>query len=385
MVTPDTAAASTGEPEGAPAAVVGPYLAGVLDDPRWRDCRIGLIAGGRSNLTYRVDSPAGSVVLRRPPLSGVLPTAHDMVREHRVVAALGPTAVPVPAALHLCTDTEVVGAPFWVSEYVAGPVVRGTLPPGYADRPEQRRAIAEKLVDVLAALHAVDPSAVGLADFGRPEGFVTRQVARWTRQWKTTAQIAAERLGGVETVAEPTEAADLDALADRLAGSVPAAAATRRPGVVHGDYRLDNTVLDPDGSGRVVAVLDWEMSTLGDPLTDLGLLLVYWNEAADTAGRRASLPVSSVTALEGFPGRREVVERYAAATGADLDDLPWYVGMAAFKLAVVVVGVIARQRAGAMLFDQAGEQGQEVAGQLRAALAPLLALGHSALDGDAGI
>jgi aminoglycoside phosphotransferase (APT) family kinase protein len=339
---------------GADPAVVGPYLARVLDDERWAGCEVVLIAGGKSNLTYRVDSPAGSVVLRRPPLGHVLPTAHDMVREHTVLTALGPTAVPVPRTLHLCNGPEVLGQPFYVMELVEGHVCREALPPGYADRPEQRRAVGEALVEVLATLHEVRADDVGLGQFGRPDGYLERQVRRWLKQWDAT------RLDGFEA---------LDALGADLAGSLPA---TQRSGVVHGDYRLDNTILDPAGPGRVAAVLDWEMSTLGDPLADLGILLGYWSQADDDGPRREALVVPAATVLDGFPTRAEVAELYAARTGLDLEPLPWYVSFAAFKLAVVCAGIVARVRGGAMVgpgFDGIEDR-----------IGPLVEIGRAALS-----
>ena len=314
---------------GADPAVVGPYLAEALGDERWRAVDVELIAAGMSNLTYVVTPSGGSaddaVILRRPPTGAVLATAHDMVREHRVVSALSGTPVPVPRTLHLCTDTEVLGAPFYVMERVVGVHVVAELPPGYADEPAQRREIADGLIDVLGELHAVDPAAVGLADFGRPEGFLERQVRRWTTQWEATRD---------------TDRPELDDLAARLAASVPV---TRRTGITHGDYRLDNCLLDPEVRGRVRAVLDWEMSTLGDPLTDLGMLFVYWPQQGETT---ASVP--GVSTLPGFPTRLELAERYAAATGADLDALNWYVAFAWFKFAAIVAGIVARSAAGAM-------------------------------------
>ncbi|MCW2778408.1 MAG: aminoglycoside phosphotransferase [Frankiales bacterium] len=340
-------------PAGADPSVVGPYLASALGEPGWQECTTTLIAGGKSNLTYRLDSPAGSVVLRRPPLGHVLPTAHDMVREHRVMSALDGTAVPVPRMLHLCTDADVLGAPFYVMERVEGLVCREALPAGYADSPAQRRAVGEGLVSVLADLHSVDPASVGLGQFGRPEGYLERQVRRWVKQWDAT------RLEGVP---------GLDPLAADLAAAVPV---TQRSGIVHGDYRLDNTMLHPTEPGRIAAVLDWEMSTLGDPLADLGILLVYWSEAGDGDERDMGAVVKSATALEGFPTRAEVAELYAARTGMDLSALPWAVSFGFFKLAVVCAGIVARVRGGAMVGD--GFEGIEQR------IAPLVELGRATL------
>ncbi|WP_029429997.1 phosphotransferase family protein [Blastococcus sp. URHD0036] len=317
-------------PVGADPVVVGPYLATALGDQRWRQVSVELIAAGMSNLTYVVTPQGGTaddaVILRRPPTGAVLATAHDMEREHRVISALGGTAVPVPRTLHLCTDTAVLGAPFYVMEKVDGVHVVDALPPGYADKPAQRRAIGDGLVDVLADLHAVDPAAVGLADFGRPEGFAARQVRRWSKQWDATRD---------------RDRPAMDALAARLAETVPA---TQRSGIVHGDYRLDNCLLDPGTPGRIRAVLDWEMSTLGDPLTDIGMLFVYWPEA----GEDPPAVQSAVTALPGFPTRQEIAERYAQRSGMDLGELSWYVGFAYFKFAAIVAGIVARSKAGAM-------------------------------------
>jgi aminoglycoside phosphotransferase (APT) family kinase protein len=339
---------------GADPAVVGPYLSRALDDERWATPDVTLIAGGKSNLTYRVESPAGAVVLRRPPLGHVLPTAHDMVREHTVMTALGGTAVPVPRTLHLCTDSEVLGQPFYVMELVEGHVCRDTLPAGYADRLEQRRAVGEGLVDVLADLHEVQPDQVGLQDFGRPDGYLERQVRRWLTQWDAT------RLDGYD---------DLDVLGADLAASLPT---TQRSTVVHGDYRLDNTLLDVAQPGRIAAVLDWEMSTLGDPLADLGVLLGYWSQADDDGPRRAAVVVPAATVLEGFPTRSEVAERYATRTGLDLGPLPWYAAFAAFKLAVVCAGIVARVRGGAMV----GPGFDDIEDRIR----PLVEVGRTTLD-----
>jgi aminoglycoside phosphotransferase (APT) family kinase protein len=321
---------------GADPRVLGPYLAGRLGDDGWLEPTVEVVPGGRSNLTYFVTSPAGAVVLRRPPLRAVRPTAHDMTREHRVLSALAGTAVPVPEVLLLCTDTGVLGAPFYVMRRVPGVVVRAAFPDGYATAAADRVAITEAMIDVLADLHAVDPVAAGLDGFGRPEGYLARQLRRWSGEWQ------ALRSGDLPVV---------DALAAELGARLPDAPSGS---VVHGDYKLDNVVLDPADPGRIAAVLDWEMSTLGDPLADLGLLLVYWQPDS------AAGVVPSVTGLPGFPGRSEVVARYAARTGRDVRDLPWYVGFGYFKLACVVAGIVARQRAGAMADNTDDGLGDEI-------------------------
>jgi aminoglycoside phosphotransferase (APT) family kinase protein len=323
---------------GAEPEVVGPLLADALHDPRWNGCDVALIAGGKSNLTYRIACDAGEVVLRRPPLGHILPTAHDMVREHRVLSALDATTVPVPRVLHLGGADSPLGAPFYVMERVVGHVCRNALPAGYADRPERRAAIGEALVDVLADLHTVDSAEVGLGDFGRPAGFMERQLRRWSKQWEAS---------------KVHELPALEALRDELVRTLPH---QRAEAIVHGDYRLDNTVLHPTAPGRIVAVLDWEMSTLGDPFTDLGALLVFWSEEADDAVLAAARIVAPVTAAEGFPTRSEVIERYAARTGFDVTDADWYQAFAFFKLAVICQGIAARAAGGAMLgsgFDDA--------------------------------
>ena len=323
---------------GADPKIVGPLLTDVLHDPRWLQCDVALVSGGKSNLTYRVASDAGEVILRRPPLGHILPTAHDMVREHRVLAALDGTAVPVPRALYLGDADGPLGTPFYVMERVLGHICRNALPAGYADAPEQRRAIGDGLVDTLAALHKVDPAEVGLAEFGRPAGFMERQLRRWSQQWEAT---------------KVAELPALDTLRDGLVAAMPP---QREHAIVHGDYRLDNTILHPTQPGGIVAVLDWEMSTLGDPLTDFGALLAFWSEDADPDVLRAARIVAPVTAAAGFPSRADVIERYARRTRFDVSDADWYQAFALFKLAVVCQGIAARAANGAMVgsgFDEA--------------------------------
>jgi aminoglycoside phosphotransferase (APT) family kinase protein len=309
-----------------------------------------LIAGGRSNLTYVVNEV---FVLRRPPLGHVLATAHDMAREHRIISALGGTAVPVPEALLLCEDTAVLGAPFYLMSRVPGVVLRSRRQTDQLGE-EARRGVALAMMDTLAELHRVDPAAVGLGDFGRPEGFLERQVRRWSKQ---LAQSTSRDLPDAAT------------LHDRLAASIPASATTA---IVHGDYRLDNLIVDP-ASMRVAAVLDWEMATIGDPLTDLGLLLAYW-----TVLDRLKVGVNPIAdglgADAGFPSGDELLARYARSSGAVLDDLHWYVAMACYKLAVILEGIHFRYTSGQTVgagFDQIG-----------ALVPPLLSQGLAAINGE---
>ncbi|MFD4768122.1 phosphotransferase family protein [Streptomyces niveus] len=272
-----------------------------------------LIEGGRSNLTYLVTDGAHDWVVRRPPLGHVLATAHDMKREFRVISALHPTAVPVPEPLLLCEDPDVLGAPFYLMEYVRGTPYRTAeqlAPLG----PERTRAALLGLVDTLVELHAVDPSAVGLADFGRPEGFLDRQLRRWGKQLDASRN---RDLPGI------------DALHATLGRSLPNSHA---PTVIHGDYRLDNVLIGDDD--RIKAVLDWEMSTLGDPLTDLGLLVMYSAPLEITGS-----PISTTAGAAGHPDPAELVARYAAGAGRDTSAIAWYTAFAWFKLAVILEGI----------------------------------------------
>ncbi|WP_198154272.1 phosphotransferase family protein [Catenuloplanes japonicus] len=275
-----------------------------------------VIAGGRSNLTYTVTDGATTWVVRRPPLGHVLATAHDMGREHRVMAALRGTRVPVPAMLHLCLDPDVLGAPFYVMEHVEGAVLRD--PESLAALgPERVRALAFRLIGTLADLHTIVPAEVGLADFGRPDGYNARQVSRWKRQ-----------LDGSRSRDLP----GIDALHDRLAATAPELSAAS---IVHGDFRLDNTVVGTGGGDRIAAVLDWEMSTLGDPLADVGLFAVYLGTPMPAA--RGSH--DAVTTVPGHPTIDELISVYAEKSGRDVGNLRWYTAMSAFKLAVILEGV----------------------------------------------
>ncbi len=291
--------------------------------------RFELIGEGRSNLTYRVTSPATgtSAVLRRPPLGHVLPTAHDMAREHRILSALADTDVPVPRPLALCEDAAVNGMPFYVMEERRGVVIEDHLPDGIATTPEERRRIGLGVVDVLARLHAVDWKAAGLEGFGRPEGYLARQVRRWTQQWERSR-------------VEPLPA--IDELMRRLAAALPESPPAT---IVHGDYRLGNLSLDPADPGRVVAVFDWEMATLGDPLADLGYLLMSWGEPGDpkVAGVGS---FRDVTTAPGFPTRAELRAAYAERTGRSVESLDFYVVLAFTKLAVISEGIYARHEMG---------------------------------------
>jgi len=321
---------------------------GLVDGPLTAE----LVAGGRSNLTYLLSSDAGRLVLRRPPLGHVLATAHDMAREHRVLSALHGTAVPVPRPLALCADETVIGAPFYVMTFADGLIVR-TRADGAALPADGRRAVVLAMMSTLADLHAVDPAAVGLGDFGRPEGFLARQVRRWG------AQLDASRSRDLPGV---------DELRSRLAATVPVSP----PGaaIVHGDYRLDNLVVGPpaapDAYG-VRAVLDWEMATLGDPLADLGLLVAYW----EGLGR---LPGSAVAALgpaAGMPEGAVLVAEYARRSGRDVATLPWCVALGYFKIAVILEGIHYRFVQGRTVgpgFDRIGD-----------AVPALVALGLAAL------
>ncbi|MEV6680764.1 phosphotransferase family protein [Streptomyces erythrochromogenes] len=295
-----------------------------------------LIEGGRSNLTYEITDGTARWVVRRPPLGHVLATAHDMRREHRVIAALHGTAVPVPEPVLLCEDAEVLGAPFYVMEYVDGVPYR-TAGELAAIGPERTRQAVLALVDTLVELHAVDPEAVGLADFGRPEGFLDRQLRRWGKQ------LAASR---------GRELAGIDELHGALGRRLPDSPA---PTVVHGDYRLDNVLIgeSPSGTDTIRAVLDWEMSTLGDPLTDLGLLVMYSSDL----GLPAS-PVGTTSGAAGHPTPAELVERYAARSGRDTGAIAWYTAFAWFKLAVILEGIHYRYTLGQTVgagFDRIGE------------------------------
>lgn len=283
-----------------------------------------LIAGGRSNLTYLVTDAAGKrFVLRRPPLGHVLATAHDMAREHRIIAAVGRTGVPVPRALGLCTDEAVNGAPFYVMSHVEGEVLDSAEKAALLD-PSLREAASHHLIDVMAELHAVDVDAVGLGDLARRDGYIERQLKRWRSQWENS---------------KTRDLPAIDEVEKRLSAHVPV-----QQGVViaHGDYRFGNCLTDVN-EGRIAGVLDWELCTLGDPLADLGYLGVYWSD-----GPSSALRANDPTPAGGFPTYASLVERYARTTGRDVSGVNYYVAFSCWRLAVISEGVYARYLHGAM-------------------------------------
>ncbi len=288
--------------------------------------RFERITGGRSNLTYRVTDDAGTTwALRRPPLGGVLETAHDMGREWRFLTALSPTPVPVPTPVAFCDDHDVWGADFYVMDFAPGTVL-GDADDG-AEMPESARArVGPATIDVLAALHAVEPAEVGLEDLARPGNFVSRQLKRWHRQ---AHQSSLEDLSAI------------DAAHDALAARVPEGA----HGIVHGDYRAGNIAYSPEG--EAVAVFDWELATLGDPLCDLGHLLVSWSEPGD----RIPSALAGPTQAGGYASRAELVERYTAATGGTKPDVDFYTAFARWRAACIHAGVWTRYTAGDMGAD----------------------------------
>ena len=328
---------------------------------------IQLIAGGRSNLTYRLAmaGPDGDrlLVLRRPPLGHVLPTAHDMSREYRVLSALAGTAVPVARPVAFCDDADVVGAPFYLMEYVPGVVLR-TRQDTAALTVSQNADLSERLADMLAAIHGVDVEATGLAGLGRGAGYMTRQLARWQRQWE---------------LSKSREVPGYDELVARLAATLPPEGETT---LVHGDFRLDNVLVTVSPQPRITAVVDWEMATLGDPLADLGLTLVYWTDRGEegwlepTLGSAAPGPGlrTDATTSPGFMTRAEFAAGYARRTGRDISRIGYYVAFGYFKLAVVLEGIHARY-----LKQQTVGEGFEREGQ---AVPVLVARAHDVLDAD---
>jgi len=291
-----------------------------------------LIAGGRSNLTFRVEDAEGQAwVLRRPPIHHVLPTAHDMVREHRLMSSLGPSGIPVPKTIGLCTDETINERPFFVMEFVEGHIVRDTIEAEKAFDVATRSSIGRHMAETLSALHAVDPDSVGLGDLGRRDGYIERQLKRWSGQF---AQMSVEGIdhGGV-----------VERVGDELARRVPP---QQRTAIVHGDYRLDNVVLDDRGEVR--AILDWELCTLGDPLADVGLLMDYWTDPGDST----SVLLFSPTTAPGFSTRAQVLEHYASVSDLDLTRIGFYCAFGYWKLACILQGVYARYVAGAGAGDR---------------------------------
>lgn len=318
---------------------LGPALAAALGEPAWAGFEADLIAGGKSNLTYRLTADGRSVILRRPPTGKLLPKAHDMGRECRILRALAGSRVPVPEVLHFEEpDNDVLGVAYLVMEDVRGIVVRDILPEEWT-RPETAQQVTSELVSGLAGLHEVDPLAVGLEGYGRPEGFFERQVTRWQKQVSLEAG---------EEIPELTE------LGRRLLANVPEQQTSR---IVHGDYRIDNCIFSGGDSPRLKSVLDWELSTLGDPLADLGMLLFYWRQVGEDPWMLAP----ATTAHEAFPTRDEVLRLYAEATDLDLSRIRDYEALAHFKFAGITHGVAARVERGAM----AGQNFGDLSGETR--------------------
>lgn len=295
-------------------------LAGVLGEEFTASAPLTVeqFPGGHSNLTYMLRFGRQEFVMRRPPFGPVPPKAHDMAREYRILEAVHPVYPLAPRPFVLCEDASVMGSTFYLMERRRGLVVRSEEPKELAHRPPERRRASVALVDALADLHAVDIAAHGLAALGKPAGFVLRQVRGWSDRWH-----------GSQT----TELPEMDALAAWLIERLPPDSS--RPTLVHGDFKLDNVMLDAQDVGRIVGVFDWEMSAVGDPLVDLGIFLCYWTHTA-TAAAASRDTIATVTHNDGYFTRAEILERYGARTGFDLTNITFYEVFAVFKLAVVL-------------------------------------------------
>jgi aminoglycoside phosphotransferase (APT) family kinase protein len=280
-----------------------------------REPEVSQFPGGHSNLTYLIRFGDTDIVVRRPPFGPVAPTAHDMAREYRWLSAMNRVFLLAPRPYLLCEDRSVIGSVFYAMERRRGLVVRAEEPPEIAD-PAARRRVSDAMIATLATLHAIPIDANGLGTLGKPSGFVERQVRGWSERWQRS-----------QTTALP----EMDALAKWLRERLPPDADP--PGIVHGDFKLDNVMFDRNDVGRVVAVLDWEMSALGDPLVDLGILLAYWAPTAPPLERDA---LTTVTHRPGYFTRDEIVERYAAQSTRDLSHIRFYEIFAVFKIAVVI-------------------------------------------------
>lgn len=296
--------------------------------------RARLIAGGRSNPTYELTDGTSYWILRRPPYGEILQSAHDMSREARVMSALAGSAVPVPTVVDHCEDTSVLGAGFYVMDKLEGRTLRTHEDTG-ALTPEQRAGVTDAMLDTLVALHDIDPAKVGLADWGKAEGYLERQLRRWSRQWH---------------MVKTSERPEVDELLELLGKTVPP---LRYPGIVHGDYKIDNLMIDKDDPTQILGVLDWELSTLGDTLTDLGNLISFWDEV----GQMHNPITAGATAHEGFGSAQYVVEKYAERRGISIDDFAWYIVFADLRLAVILEQIHARHLQGTTVgawFDDIG-------------------------------
>jgi aminoglycoside phosphotransferase (APT) family kinase protein len=341
----DTASIRPGEE--LPVETLAAYLRPRLPD--WQEpLLIEQFPGGHSNLTYLLRIGSRELVLRRPPVGPVAPTAHDMVREHRLLDLLHPVFPLAPRPCLVCEDTTILGVPFYVMERRRGRVIRRDWPPELGVDLALRRRLSESIVDTLAELHAADIHAGGLAAIGKPEGMLERHIRGWLRRWE-----------GSKTGDNPT----MDRLAAWLLARRPAS--PPRSTVIHNDYKLDNMMLAEDDAARIVAVFDWEMATVGDPLVDLGILLSYWPQPGDPEARREA--ISGVTAMPGWYSRADVVERYARRTGFDVSAVTFYEAYALFKVAVVLQQIYFRYQRGQTRDERFRDFDQRVAGLAEAA------------------
>ena len=291
------------------------YLRGKVEGD-WDSLSVEQFPGGHSNLTYLVRAGTREYVLRRAPLGPVAPKAHDMTREYAVLKAVHPHFPEAPQVFHLCEDPSIIGAVFFLMDRRRGAIIRDSLPPGMRDDPESATAVSRAFVDTQARLHGIDIVKTGLIALGKPEGFVERQVRGWADRWN---RAKTEELPAMEAV--------IAWLLERLPASNAAT-------LVHNDFKLDNVMLSEDGSGRIEAVLDWEMTTVGDPLADVGLTLCYWCWANTPEIRAASIP--DITSRPGWYTREQFIDRYAAQTGRDLAGIGYYEVLGVFKLAVII-------------------------------------------------